>query len=133
MNGEKNLNALLQRLHPKLNKGEYVFCHVTDEQPFSLQNVIGSFREEEGLTVIIPKQLADEKQLNYSFIASWIIITVHSSLEAVGLTAAFSSALTDAGISCNVIAAFYHDHIFVDSKDANKALEVLKQLSKSDD
>ena len=133
MNGEKNLDVLLQRLRPKLNEGEYVFCHVNDKQPFDLKNVIGSFREEEGLTVIIPKQLADERQHEYSFVASWITIMVHSSLEAVGLTAAFSTALSDAGISCNVIAAFYHDHIFVDSKDANRAMEVLKQLSKSDD
>jgi len=131
MNGEKNLSTLLQHLEPKLNEGEYVFCHVNDQQPFNLQNIIGSFREEEGLTVIIPKQLAHEWQLNYSFVASWITIGVHSSLEAVGLTASFSTALSDAGISCNVIAAYYHDHIFVDSKDTNKAMEVLMQLSKT--
>jgi hypothetical protein len=61
MNGEKNLDALLKQLQPSLNDGEYVFCHVNDEQFFNLQNIIGSFREEEGLTVIISKQLADQK------------------------------------------------------------------------
>lgn len=57
-------------------------------------------------------------------------MTVHSSLEAVGLTAAFSKALTQANISCNVIAAYYHDHIFVPMKDAERAMEVLLALTR---
>jgi len=56
--------------------------------------------------------------------------TVHSALDAVGLTAAFSNALSSAGISCNVVAAYYHDHIFVDKKDAERAMEVLLDLTK---
>jgi hypothetical protein len=73
--------------------------------------------------------MADKLKLDYSFIASWITLTVHSSLDAVGLTAAFSRALSDEGISCNVVAAFYHDHIFVDRKDAEKAMQVLSRFS----
>ncbi|MDG1871652.1 MAG: ACT domain-containing protein [Flavobacterium sp.] len=56
-------------------------------------------------------------------------MTIHSSLEAVGLTAAFSKALSENGISCNVVAAFYHDHIFVDVKDTDKAMAVLNAFS----
>ena len=59
-------------------------------------------------------------------IMSWITLSVHSSLEAVGLTAAFSKALSDKGISCNVVAAFYHDHIFFSKKDTEKAMQILK-------
>ena len=75
------------------------------------------------------RKVADKFKLDYSFIASWITLTVHSSLDAVGLTAAFSKALSDEGISCNVVAAFYHDHIFVDRNDAEKALQILNKLS----
>mgnify|MGYP002393580319 CR=1 FL=1 len=83
----------------------------------------------EGYTVIADKQLADRLNLDYNFIAAWITLTVHSSLQAVGLTAAFSRALADENISCNVMAGYFHDHIFVDERDADKALTVLKKLS----
>ena len=89
------------------------------------------FKEQEANTVIINRELADSLKLTYSFVASWITLTVHSSLEAVGLTAAFSKALADEGVSCNVVAAFYHDHIFVDKKDIEKAMEILCRLGDS--
>ena len=43
--------------------------------------------------------------------------------------AAFSKALSENEISCNVVSAFYHDHIFVDKKDAKKAMEILNEFS----
>jgi uncharacterized protein len=86
------------------------------------------FKEEEGITAIINKELADKLQLKYDFVAAWITLTVHSALTAVGFTAAFSTALANAGISCNVVAAYYHDHIFVKKKDVEKALDILKKL-----
>jgi hypothetical protein len=129
MTGEANLTTLLKTLKPKLNKGEYVFCTVTDLNSIDANKVLMLFKEEEALTIILTKEAADKLHLDYSFIASWITLTVHSSLEAVGLTAAFSKALTDEGISCNVVAAYYHDHIFVDRKDTEKAMAVLNKLS----
>lgn len=129
MAGEKDLNKLLKTMKPKHNIGDYVFCTVNNLTTVNLNDIILIFKEQEGNTIIIKKELADSLQLEYSFIASWITLTVHSSLEAVGLTSAFSTALSREGISCNVVAAFYHDHIFVDKKDAEKAIEVLNKFS----
>ncbi len=129
MTGELNLHTLLKTLNPKLNNGEYVFCSVTDAAPVDIKDVVSIFKEEGSLTIIIKKELADKLKLDYSFVCSWITLTVHSSLEAVGLTAAFSKALADNGISCNVVAAFYHDHVFVNKHDAEKAMLVLNKLS----
>jgi hypothetical protein len=129
MEGEKDLNKLLKTMKPKLNAGDYVFCTVSDMKGIDISEVISLFKEEEGNSIIIKKELADSLKLKYSFVAAWITLTVHSSLEAVGLTAAFSSAFSQEGISCNVVAAFFHDHIFVDKKDAEKAMEILNKLS----
>ena len=118
-------------MNPLLHEGEYVFCPLEGNINIDISHVLGSFKEEEGITIVVEKRVADEMKLTYSFVSSWITLQVHSSLEAVGLTAAFSKALSDAGISCNVIAAFYHDHIFVDRKDSGKAMEILTALSES--
>jgi len=129
MPGKTNLSELLKTMRPKLNDGEYVFCTIAPTQTIDQKYIIGSFKEAEGLTVILEKKVADELNLNYSYVSSWITLTVHSSLEAAGLTAAFSNALAKEGISCNVVAAYYHDHIFVDKKDADKAIKALKKLA----
>lgn len=114
---------------PQLQEGEYVFCTVPDNQAIDIKEVLGSFREEEGITLILSRETADRLQLSYTYIAAWITLKIHSSLSAVGLTAAFSAALGREGISCNVVAAFYHDHIFVAKEDAGRAMEALKQLT----
>ena len=72
---------------------------------------------------------ADELGLSYEYISSWISLKIHSSLDAVGLTAAFSTELTKYNISCNVVAGYYHDHIFVPEADAGAALVILKKLA----
>ena len=130
MSGEKNLNELLKSMKPKHNLGEYVFCKTQNLDQLNLSQIIMTFKEEESMTIIAKKDIADQLNLDYSFVASWITLTVHSSLEAIGLTAAFSNALSENGISCNVVAAYYHDHIFVDKKDTTKAMEVLNAFSK---
>lgn len=125
MSGETNLETLLNNMNPVLNTGEFVFCTVSSINKIDLSQIIGSFKEVEGTTLILSKAYADEIALEYSSIMSWITLQVHSSLEAVGLTAAFSKLLAEYNISCNVIAGYYHDHIFVMKKDAKKAMELL--------
>jgi len=95
-------------------------------------NPVCIFQEQEGITVILPKHQADDSSLPYSILCAWITLTVHSSLEAVGLPAAVSKAMTDANISCNVVAAYYHDHIFVPVEDADRAMDALTKLTKQD-
>lgn len=129
MKGEKDLNILLKSMKPKHNIGDYVFCVVNDLTKINIDDIILFFKEKEGTTIIIKKELADHLKLDYSYISAWITLTVNSSLEAVGLTAAFSAALSEAGISCNVVAAFYHDHIFVPKESTEKAIEVLNRFS----
>ena len=126
----KNLQKLLSQLKPVLNSGEYVFATVSNFDNILRSDTLFEFKEAEGITLILEKNKADTLRLPYQFICSWITLKIHSSLEAVGLTAAFSVALTKENISCNVVAGFYHDHIFVDIKDAQKALKVLTNLSK---
>ncbi len=128
MSGELNLATLLKNMKPVLNSGEYVFCTLSNTEKIDLNKVLGSFKEKEGTTLIITKEYANLMELSYTTIMSWISLEVHSSLEAVGLTAAFSKVLADANISCNVVAGYYHDHIFVLKQDAQRAIDLLKNL-----
>src|SRR5690242_12002825 len=129
MSGETNLRLLLANMTPHLNEGDYVFCSLKSISGLDDTKFTGLFKEDEGWTVILNKTHADELGFEYSYVAAWITLTVNSSLEAVGLTAAFSTALGNNGISCNVVAAYYHDHIFVAKEDAERAMEVLRQLA----
>ena len=129
MSGEKDLEILLKSMQPEHVSGDYVFCTVEKFENLDLNNVVMLFKEKEAITLILKKEIADQLQLDYSVVMSWITLTVHSSLEAVGLTAAFSKALSEQGISCNVVAAYYHDHIFVNQKEVQKAMEILHSFS----
>lgn len=130
MSGEKDLAALLRSMRPVLQPGEYVFCTRPHTAPVPPEvKPVGTFSEAEGLTLIVPCAVADAQAWPYTFVAAWLTLTVHSSLEAVGLTAAVAQALTRANISCNVVAAFYHDHLFVPVADAQQALATLQALA----
>ena len=129
MPGITDLSTLLKTMKPEHNPGDFVFCKTDDPGKLSMKDIVLLFKEKESWTVILDRKVADTLSLPYSFVAAWITLTVHSSLQAVGLTAAFARALADHNISCNVVAAYYHDHIFVDKKDIDKAMSVLQQLS----
>ncbi len=129
MKGETNLEKLIEKMSPELHPGEYVFVSVPDHTPFLHASPLGFFREKEGSTMILKREKADALGLPYDFAAAWITLNVHSDLSAVGLTAAFSSELAKQGISCNVVAGYYHDHLFVSGEDGQRALETLMSMA----
>ena len=129
MPGETNLDTLLKNMTPLLNEGDYVYCALNDLTGINTKDIVALFKETEAITIILKKETADSLGLTYEYIAAWITLTVHSSLAATGLTAAFANALADEGISCNVVAAYYHDHIFVARDDADRAMGALRRLA----
>ena len=129
MVGETNLCKLLGTMSPELMPDEYVFCTVQGEYlDFHELSPLASFREVEGLTLVLTKGAAIAKKLPFESVFRGITLTIHSSLDAVGLTAAVSTKLAEKGISANVIAAYYHDHIFVQAEKAELAIEALGEF-----
>lgn len=128
VNAVTDLAAMLSQLRPERRPGTYVFVTVTGP-PDPALNPVMTFAEDEGTTLVLPQHEADDARLPYGLVTAWITLTVHSALDGVGLTAAVSGALTDAGISCNVVAAAFHDHLFVPAGSADDAVRALTALS----
>lgn len=131
MSGEKNLIKLISSMEPVLGDDEYVFATLDtyDYKQLALLEPISTFQEKEGLTVILTKEKANKFNISYSGVFKCITLNVYSSLDAVGLTAAVATKLTQSNISANVVAAYYHDHVFIADKDAEQALIKLNELT----
>lgn len=126
-----DLSLLLRSMEPVLHPGTFVFTSIQDAAQVEASTIIASIREPEGLSVVMREADAQERGLPILFRAAWITLTVTSDLAAVGLTAAFASALGADGISCNVVAGSCHDHIFVPVDSAEKAMLALRKLQAS--
>ncbi len=133
MSGQTNVNAMLRSLSVSVRPDKYVVVTLTPDAgvPGLSEGVAAVIDETEGPTVIATIERAEREGWPQEFIAAWLTLDVHSALEAVGLTAAFSRALGRAGIPCNVIAGFYHDHILVPHDKSEAAVEVIEALSGS--
>ncbi|MGW8884137.1 ACT domain-containing protein [Streptomyces sp. NPDC055749] len=129
MTGERDLRTLLKSMRPELNPGRYVFTTAPDRVVPAGTNPVVTVTEREGLTLVLPEAEADAAGLAHDYVAGWITLRVHSALDAVGLTAAVALALTDAGLSCNVVAGYHHDHVFVPHDRAAEAVGVLERLA----
>lgn len=131
MSAIRDLQVLLASLHAARNPGAYVFCVVPPGSGVADMDAVAVFHEREGVTAILPEETAQTLGLTVVFRAAWITVTVHSDLEAVGLTAAVAAALAAEGISCNVVAAVHHDHLFVPIDRADDAIAALDRLQAS--
>ncbi|MEV4614312.1 ACT domain-containing protein [Kitasatospora sp. NPDC049258] len=128
MAGERDLQKLLGGMQPVLNPGRYVYCTLPGRIPAGLRPVV-TVSEPEGPTVVVTQEEADALGLRYDYVAAWITLQIHSALDAVGLTAAVAGHLAEQGISCNVVAGFHHDHLFVGAEQADRAVAALRDLA----
>ncbi len=132
MKGSRDLKFLLKNLEPKRVPGEHVFATVSEATLVALGTIPQLiFREDESITVIVSKAEAEEHSLHFESVWGLITLTIHSDLAAVGLLAAVTDVLAKAGISTNVVSAFYHDHLFVPIARVSDAIILLRNLSKS--
>ena len=128
--GDENLSNLLNNLQPNLLNEDYVFITLEDYSFdfFNLLHPIATFKEEEGLTLVISEERAKRENFEYNSVFKCISLGVHSSLNSVGLIATISTLLTEKGISCNVFSGYFHDHLFVQKSLSKEALELLKSI-----
>ena len=131
--GEKDLATLCATIKPEMAQPVYVYCSFPDFALPTGLSAIFTFREIEGLTAVIDLQDANRYTLPHTFKSRLITLKVHSSLEAVGFLAVVSAHLARAGIPCNAIAGYYHDHILVPVDRADEALTVLDGIRRSND
>lgn len=124
--GETDLAVLVSGIRPEVRPGEFVFVSRPEAPDVPCEATI---RESEGITCVVRREVADEQGWPYDFVAGWITLQVHSALAAVGLTALVSRVLTEQGISCNVIAGYFHDHLLVPVDRVADAVAALTALS----
>lgn len=128
MAGETDLDLMLANLAVSRRPGTFVVASVLG--PIGLgDGVHAMISETEGTTVVTEREAAVRNGWDVSFEGAWLTLEIHSSLAAVGLTAAVSRALAERDIACNVLAGFYHDHLLVPVADAERAIEALTALS----
>lgn len=130
MSGIRELNILLSSMEPVLEAGDFVFASFKSQDWTQIGGLdpVGTFREREGMTLIVTVETALRNGIQFDAAYRLISLNVHSSLDAVGLTAAVSGKLAERNISANVVAAYYHDHIFVQKEKAEQALEAILEL-----
>ena len=128
MTGQTNLSEVLKSLQVSCDNIEYGFASVKDKQINFNNNVLGTFKENEGLTIIASTEYFKANEIQYEGPYAKLTIEVHASLELVGLTAVLAKKLADNQISANVVAGYFHDHIFVQYSIRQKAIEAINNL-----
>lgn len=127
MPGEDDLARMLASLDVEQRPGTFTFVH--GEWPGLRAVAQAVIEEAEGPTMVVEIGEAVAVGAPVEFVASWLTLTVWSSLESTGLTSAVSTALAAEGIACNTIAGYYHDHLLVPADRTDDAVRVLRELS----
>jgi hypothetical protein len=129
----RDTKGMLAGMTPVLAPGEFVFCTTVDDRLATRASMaaLAWFREAEGVSLILGRDDAATLGFDCAVPMRRIVLEVFSSLEGVGLTAAVASALSRAGIACNMVAAYHHDHVFVPSDKAAPAMQILEALQAS--
>lgn len=123
--GETDLDKMLATLRVERRPGVFAFVAVSAPAPDLAAAAHAMVIEGELTTLVLPVAVAAAAGLPTEPEMAWLSLTVQSSLEAVGLTAAFSKTLGEVGIPCNVLAGFHHDHILVPVDRAQDAVDAL--------
>ena len=123
---------MIANMTPVLQPGQFVFISTWDKALMAKlgNDAISTFREDEGLSMLVPLLSAKDAGLAVALPMRCITLNVYSSLEGVGLTAAVATALGSHDIPCNMVAACHHDHVFVPADKCDQAVEVLQALQK---
>jgi hypothetical protein len=126
---------MISRMTPVIRPEVFVFATTNDPDLLAslYPEAISTFNEDEGISLIVPVEIASKSGFDTDSPMRCITLNVYSSLQGFGLTAAVSKALGDNGIACNIVAAFHHDHVFVPSDMGDRALEVLLSLQSQTD
>lgn len=128
LSGETDLGRLLAGMAPVLDPAVYVYATTTQADHPARAQALVWLREDEGWTLILPVGAATA-DLRPVFACRRITLTIHSALGAVGLMAAVAAALARAGIGCNPVAGYFHDHLFVPADDADRAMAAMIAVS----
>ncbi|MBO9546857.1 ACT domain-containing protein [Caulobacter sp.] len=123
----RDAREMVAGMMPELKPGQYVFCATGDRDWAALQP-LAMFREAEGVSLILEREAAQASGLTVEAPMALITLNVYSALDGVGLTAAVATALAQAGIACNMVAALNHDHVFVPAERADEAVRILRDL-----
>lgn len=125
----RDTDGMIAGMKPVLAPDVWVF--VTGAPEALARQALATYREAEGLSLILPRDIARQAVLSVDLPMRCITLSVHSALDGVGLTAAVATALAQQGIPCNMVAAYQHDHVFVPEDKAQAALDCLLRLARS--
>lgn len=123
--GETDLAKMLATLAVQRRPGVYTYVAVEVPTPGLLAAADAMVVEGQLTSLVIPVEAAERAGLPVAVAMAWLTLTVQSSLEAVGLTAAFAAALGKRDIPCNVLAGYHHDHILVPVERVDDAIDAL--------